>query len=98
MFAKTPRGVDEIQQRTLRLGLLQVLLLLVEGQRTVAELHKLAGSADLHSHLFLVRKILDSISAAKLRKHYPACEGAIGTPWMGSKRLDELREKLFEVL
>jgi hypothetical protein len=166
IFVKTPKGVDEIQQRTLRLGLLQRrVLLLVDGQRTVAELQKLAGNADVntllaellalgcvehlqarpgapsraapkpagstlpaglppattrtaaqvdmarhfmintinrlleqHSRLSLVRKIFDSTSAAELREHYPAWEEAIGSAWMGRKRLDELRDKLFEVL
>lgn len=166
IFAKTPKGVDEIQQRTLRLGLLQRrVLLLVDGQRTVAELQKLAGNTDVntllaelltlgcierphaspgspppavakaassavlaglpppgirtaaqvdlarhfmintinrlleqHSRRSLVRKIFDSTSAAELREHYPAWEEAIGSAWVGRKRLDEVRDKLLEVL
>ncbi len=174
VFAKTPKGAEEIQQRTLRLNLLQRrVLLLVDGRRAVAELDTLAGNADAkallaellglgcvervaaaappapsaspaaptrptplapadggpaglpppesrsaqqvdmarhfmintinrmleqNSRLSLVNKIFNSVDAAELRQHFPAWEEAIGSSWMGRKRLDELRAKLFEVL
>ena len=48
IFAKTPLGQAEIQQRTLRLPLLtRRVLLLVDGRRTVSELMTLAGNADV---------------------------------------------------
>lgn len=47
VFVKTALGQQEIQQRTLRLGLLERrVLLLVDGQRTVGDLAALAGNAD----------------------------------------------------
>lgn len=51
-----------------------------------------------NSRLTLVEKIFHSVDAAELRECYPAWEEAIGTSWMGRKRLGELREKLFAVL
>jgi hypothetical protein len=46
IFAKTPLGQAEIQQRTLRLPLLtRRVLLLVDGRRAVSELLTLAGNA-----------------------------------------------------
>lgn len=48
IFAKTPLGQQEIQQRTLKLPLLmRRVLLLVDGRRPVSELAALAGSADV---------------------------------------------------
>lgn len=48
IFAKTPLGQQEIQQRTLKLPLLmRRVLLLVDGRRPVAELATLAGDADV---------------------------------------------------
>jgi hypothetical protein len=48
IFAKTPLGQAEIQQRTLRLPLLtRRVLLLVDGRRAVSELLTLAGNADV---------------------------------------------------
>lgn len=52
IFAKTPLGQQEIQQRTLKLPLLmRRVLLLVDGRRPVAELATLAGDADIGSLL-----------------------------------------------
>jgi len=51
-----------------------------------------------NSRLTLVEKIFHSVDAAELREHYAAWEEAIGSSWMGRKRLDELKRKLFEVL
>lgn len=52
VFAKTTLGLEEIQQRTLRLPLLtRRVLLLVDGRRSVAELATLAGNADVASLL-----------------------------------------------
>lgn len=173
LYAKTPLGQQEIQQRSLRLPLLtRRVLLLVDGRRTVRELATLAGNADTsallaeletlgciellstapaapamapasatstaaspaaadalaglppptarsaeqvdmarnfmintinrmleqNSRLTLVEKIFHSVDAAELREHYPAWEEAIGSSWMGRKRLDELKRKLFDVL
>ncbi len=48
IFAKTPLGQQEIQQRTLKLPLLmRRVLLLVDGRRPVAELATLAGTAEV---------------------------------------------------
>ena len=176
IFAKTPLGQQEIQQRSLKLPLLtRRVLLLVDGRRPVRELATLAGNADAssllmelealgcieltatataapapapaaatsdaaamaaagaatalaglppagsrsaeqvdmarnfmintinrmleqNSRLTLVEKIFHSVDAAELREHYAAWEEAIGSSWMGRKRLDELKRKLFEVL
>lgn len=173
VFAKTPLGAAEIQHRSLGLGLLQRrVLLLVDGRRSVADLQKLAGNADVprlltellaqdcvepqappagaqaegsgpsvgsplaagaapglaalppaqsrsaeqadmarhfmintinrlleqNSRLSLVGKIFNSADAAELRTHYPAWEEAVTSSWMGRKRIDELRAKLFAVL
>jgi hypothetical protein len=51
-----------------------------------------------NSRLTLVEKIFHSVDAAELRQHYAAWEEAIGSSWMGRKRLDELKQKLFAVL
>lgn len=51
-----------------------------------------------NSRLSLVGKIFNSAGAAELRTHYPAWEEAVTSSWMGRKRIDELREKLFAVL
>ena len=51
-----------------------------------------------NSRLTLTKAIFDSHDAAELRTHFEAWEAAIGTSWMGRKRLPELRKKLFEVL
>ena len=174
IYAKTPLGQQEIQQRSLKLPLLtRRVLLLVDGRRPVRELATLAGNADAstllmelealgcieltavaspapapapaaldaaaevvagtatalaglpppasrsaeqvdmarnfmintinrmleqNSRLTLVEKIYHSVDADELREHYAAWEEAIGSSWMGRKRLDELKRKLFEVL
>lgn len=51
-----------------------------------------------NTRLTLVEKIFHSVDAAELRQHYAAWEEAIGSSWMGRKRLDELKQKLFAVL
>jgi hypothetical protein len=51
-----------------------------------------------NSRLTLVKQIFDSAGAAELRQHEPDWEAALGSSWMGKKRLPELRKKLFEVL
>lgn len=51
-----------------------------------------------NSRLTLTKAIFDSRDAAELRTHFAAWEEAIGSSWMGRKRLPELRNKLFEVL
>jgi hypothetical protein len=51
-----------------------------------------------NSRLTLVEAIFASPDAATLRTHHAAWEAAIGSSWMGARRLPELRKKLFEVL
>lgn len=51
-----------------------------------------------NSRLTLVEQIFASKGATELRGHYAAWEAAIGTSWMGARRLPELRKKLFAVL
>jgi hypothetical protein len=51
-----------------------------------------------NSRLTLTKAIFDSRNADELRTHLEAWEAAIGSTWMGRKRLPELRKKLFEVL
>ena len=53
---------------------------------------------EANTRLTLVKQIFDSAGAAELRRQYPAWEEAIGSAWIGSKRLPELRKKLFAVL
>jgi hypothetical protein len=51
-----------------------------------------------NSRLTLTKAIFDSQNADELRTHLEGWETAIGSTWMGRKRLPELRKKLFEVL
>ena len=51
-----------------------------------------------NSRLTLVERIFNSPDAATLRQHYADWEAAIGSSWMGARRLPELRKKLFAVL
>ncbi len=51
-----------------------------------------------NSRLSLVEHIFNSPDAVTLRQHYADWETAIGSSWMGARRLPELRKKLFEEL
>ncbi len=177
VFAKTPLGQQEIQQRSLGLPpLVRRLLVLVDGRRSGAELSVFVPGHDVvpmfkdllerrciepvarvvamlppasapapaitdptdaasataslleglpppesrsakqvemarnfmintintmleqNSRLSLVGRIFESRDAAELRTHFAAWEAAIGSSWMGKKRMPELRTKLFAVL
>lgn len=75
VFAKTTLGLEEIQQRTLRLPLLtRRVLLLVDGRRTVAELATLAGNADVAGLLadLQQRGCIERVAAAPAPRAAPA--------------------------
>lgn len=57
IFVKTAQGIEELERRTLGVGAtLRRLLILINGQRTVAELvHENAGSIDVSSTLEQLR-------------------------------------------
>lgn len=79
VFAKTPLGAEEIQQRTLRLSLLlRRVLLLVDGKRSVAELAPLTGGAELTALLaeLLDRHCIEPVARAAPAAPAPAAAAA----------------------
>jgi hypothetical protein len=78
LFAKTPLGAEEIQQRTLRLSLLlRRVLLLVDGKRSVADLAPLTGGADVTA---LLAELLDRHCIEAVARTVPGAPAGTAAP------------------